>query len=58
MPLSRLFNLQLLFKIQKEIQLPDPGVAEALFFLLLLLHWYFKNLAQCFLISLLILFKE
>ena len=38
MPLSRLNlrHLELLFKIQKEIQLSDPGVAEALFIIIII----------------------
>ena len=39
MPLSRLDlrHLELLFKIQKEIQLSDPGVTEALFIIIIII---------------------
>ena len=52
MPLSRLDlrHLELLFKIQKEIQLSDPGVTEALFIIIIIIiiTLVFQKFSQMF----------
>ena len=50
MPLSRLNlrHLELLFKIQKEIQLSDPGVAEALFIIIIIITLVFQKFTPMF----------